>query len=1267
MEELVKNNPWKGLQSYQETDVIYGRDEEIKALYTRILYNTQTVVYGKSGIGKSSIINAGIIPRAKHDGMLPVAIRLAHTTKKEQTETTPYVEQIFNRIKEEVLKAGGELEEIVTHVVGHEETLWELLHRYRIWNGKGEERKRLIPLLLFDQFEEIFTLEISNKRIESFFSELADLLNEVKPTYLTPAEDNKTTVNDLPKENEKEKTRNVFSKIANRKRNTSPEYLEKSEFHLVITLREDFLSYLERYTAYIPVMKQNRFPLLPLNEEQAAKIITEPVKDLVQKDVAEVIIQRVTGRKDFKLDGIPEIEVDAALLSLYMEQLYERKGDDDNIISSELVQYSNDIIKKFYEDSIEDISQKSIEYLEDELITNANRRNNVARIDLLSGGVSEDDLDKLIDKKVLRQFSYGGDLRIEFIHDILCPIVNDRIEHREQLAKEREANRRAAEEEARRKREKAEEDARREKERLLQEEKLAKAEEERQFLLKRQQLQEEENRLIQRQKDEENAKLKAETARIRRRNRIRLYAAGAIVSLMSLGVFLYIWNFTWPHESYYAQFVRVNGWPVGVGAELKPEEMKQLPLYYKLSHEGRKDYDTDVEVCSSNGRLPRTPRIFCLEVCETDSDSRAKEYLNLLSQIKSIHFEASEGNRLAKEVIKSENDSVLYYVNYFYLETKGQVWAQFVSSKGQAMSVRDNGLDRIKLSWHVSEDKNDWRNGRVTSMIYFDAQGVHQAVANGVYGYQIDYSNDYQSTTLYYLDKFGLPFDAPYNAVTTTKGKDYVETKYEHASCVPDSARTPAKGPNGFWREVKEKNIISYYNSGNDVPSAKCHIATDAHGNTKQMKMEGNVPHFRPSVIKYTYDERTGYCTSEEKLDTNESPFYSSDSIYMKKWGYDDNDQLILEEHYFTKDRMVYAHHITRKGNVVRDELRDEKNKDYPFIVRVDTVMDYYSSSSYYGGDNALINFKPDNEKVPYHRVVTELNDNQRTTKYYRYDDVTRKELPQVITKDDDSISVISFYCKKEELDKDGNMTSYQIYDKDGSIVKSMMYYYQNGQNIGRAVMGIEGTPVRCDKWEEEGYMYYKFYYNKDFDNMYSGLTAVDEWGHRSSTCDGFNYLHLDWFHFKDKYVAVFKTSSDLQSNLNCIGKTKIFKKYDQITFVPDPELTDFELPYIHILSPVSKLYNNKKGLRDGDRIIELGKWKLGQSKKLLRKEWNLMIKNGETVHIEVLRPIIDSHTYEKKVFDMVCSYKEENLIEYHVLNMTNIEKEFIDKYLDNK
>ena len=1294
-------NPWKGLNFYHEGEILYGRDDEIQSLALYVTNNTQTVLYGKSGIGKSSIINAGVFPIARKEGLFPIPIRLKHDSD------TNYTSQIIAAFKEsnigitEILKPLGE----------SNETLWEYLHRNTFYDINTDSPVR--PLIVLDQFEEIFTLQHDEKKKLSFFSELADLLNEITPDYIAKSLSVQTdSAPIIPKLNDNGFSLD-FGVTNDSDEDKIKKYVSDSLFNIVFTIREDFLSYLERYTKYIPVMKSNRYALLPINEEQAKDIIMRPVEGLVDIDVAKLIIEKVTGRTDFKLGDDPEIEVDAAVLSLFLSRIFIKKKEDESTITAALVnESSKDIIKDFYNESVEDLPSKEIEKLENSLLTYDNRRDNVSRNDLIREGVSDSTIQKLVeDRKLLRQFSYQDDLRIEFIHDILCPIVNDRIEHREQLAKEREAKRKEAEEEARRKREKAEEDARIEKERLIQEEKLrkaeeekqillrqqklqdeenrllqrkqeeelaraerekqeqlARAEEERQLLLKKQKIQEEESRLIQRQKEEENKRLREDAVRASNRNRRRLYAAGAFVLLLLLGICSYLWYNDWERTSYYAQFERINGWPVGVGEKLSSEEMKRLPLYYKLSHNGYKAYDTDVEVCSSNGCLPRSPRIFCLEVCETDSDSRAKEYLNLLSQIKSIHFEAGDGDKLAKEVVKGEKDSILYYVNYFYLETEGQVWAQFVSSKGQAMPVRGNGLDRIKLSWYVSDDKNDWRNGRVTSMIYYDAQGVHQEGANGIYGYQIDYSDNRQSTTLYYLDKFGLPFDAPYNAVTTTRNKENIETKYEHATCVPDSALTPVKGPNGFWREVKEKDMISYYTPGQDKPSAKCIVTSDTHGNTTQLKMEGNVPYSRPTIINYTYDERTGYCTSEEKLRADNKPFYSNDSIYMKKWEYDENGQMTLEKHYVTKDKIVYAHHITRKGNVVREELRDENNKEYPCIVRVDSVIDNYSSSSYYGKDNTLINYKPDNEKVPYHRVAIELDGNQRTTKYFRYDSFIGKEQPQVITKED-SIYVVSFFCKKEELDKDGNVISSQIFDKDGNIVKSMLFYYQNGQNIGRAVRGIEGTPVRCDKWEEEGYMYYKFYYNKDFDDMYSGLTAVDEWGHRSSILDKYEkrYSYLDWFHFKGKYVAIFNTYSDCYYNTNRLWETKIFKKYNQITFKPDPELTDFEIPYIHVLSAASELYNNKKGLRDGDRIIQLGKWELGQSNILLRQEWSRLLRKGEVVHVEVLRPIIESHTYEKKPFDIVCHDNEENLIEYHVINMTKTEKKFIDKYLNNK
>lgn len=427
-------NPWKGLQSYQETDIIYGRDEEIKALYTKILYNTQTVVYGKSGIGKSSIINAGIIPRAKLDDMLPVSIRLAHTSSKDDKPSLPYVEQIKQRIIEELKNQGGEEpEEVVTHNPEHQETLWELLHRHRFWLGQGESKKQITPLLLFDQFEEIFTLETDSKRVSTFFAELADLLNEIMPDYLSSSRH----TNELETPNElvigQERQKNIFSRIAKKEVTDHPQYIEKSNFHIVFILREDFLSYLERSTAYIPVMKTNRYALLPLNEEQAADIIMLPQKGLVSKSVAELIIQKVAGRTDFKLDGIPEIEVDAAILSLYLSRLYYKKRNDESEITKELVtQFSDDIIKDFYEESVSGIPNDIIEKIEDQLLTYDNRRNNVSRKDLVQIGIPDTVLTTLVDeKKLLRQFNYRGDIRIEFVHDTLCKVVENRIEQRQ--------------------------------------------------------------------------------------------------------------------------------------------------------------------------------------------------------------------------------------------------------------------------------------------------------------------------------------------------------------------------------------------------------------------------------------------------------------------------------------------------------------------------------------------------------------------------------------------------------------------------------------------------------------------------------------------------------------------------------------------------------------------------------------------------------------------------------------------------------------------
>lgn len=76
-----KDNPWLGLESYQENQIIYGRNTEIEELSLCVLNNNETVLYGKSGIGKSSIINAGILPILRTHGYFPIVVRLDHSNK----------------------------------------------------------------------------------------------------------------------------------------------------------------------------------------------------------------------------------------------------------------------------------------------------------------------------------------------------------------------------------------------------------------------------------------------------------------------------------------------------------------------------------------------------------------------------------------------------------------------------------------------------------------------------------------------------------------------------------------------------------------------------------------------------------------------------------------------------------------------------------------------------------------------------------------------------------------------------------------------------------------------------------------------------------------------------------------------------------------------------------------------------------------------------------------------------------------------------------
>lgn len=515
MEEYIRKNPWLGLESYKEGEVLYGRDDDIRDLSQSVLNDSDTLLYGKSGIGKSSILNAGIIPAARRYGFLPVLIRLSH--KGTQTYLCQIKDAIANAIfpipmdesgnqrlftNEEHRKSGKELGNFITEVVeckdNEKETLYEYFHRHTFHNTDGERIKLLI---IFDQFEEIFTLQSDESLKKQFFAELADFLNDIMPTYLmhdyipSAEPQNKIVVSDA------DNFDNLFGDLNFGAENSLPEYVTDNDIHLVLTIREDFLSEFEYYTSSIPSLKQNRYGLRPINEEQAAQIILRPKPGLISKTVAKMIIEKVTGRTDFELDGIPEIEVDAAVLSLYLNRLYVAKTSDK--ITSELIEEKGEeIIKDFYTEAISEISENTIEYLENRLINGQGRRENITIYDAKTAGhVTIEEIEVLCNKKkILRQFYYAGDLRIEYVHDILCPVVMNHKDKRKFIKQQEEERLRIEKEKQ---------------EILLQEqvkrEKIRKeAEDEKRYLLRKQEIQEKENKLLLRQQEEERQRQERE-------------------------------------------------------------------------------------------------------------------------------------------------------------------------------------------------------------------------------------------------------------------------------------------------------------------------------------------------------------------------------------------------------------------------------------------------------------------------------------------------------------------------------------------------------------------------------------------------------------------------------------------------------------------------------------------------------------------------------------------------------------------------------------
>ena len=100
---LDPENPWLGLFSYSEETRAYfhGRDEESAELARRVQRKLLTVLFGQSGLGKTSLLRAGLVPRLRSTGFCPVYVRIIYAP-----ESPAPAEQIKQAIFRATAEAG---------------------------------------------------------------------------------------------------------------------------------------------------------------------------------------------------------------------------------------------------------------------------------------------------------------------------------------------------------------------------------------------------------------------------------------------------------------------------------------------------------------------------------------------------------------------------------------------------------------------------------------------------------------------------------------------------------------------------------------------------------------------------------------------------------------------------------------------------------------------------------------------------------------------------------------------------------------------------------------------------------------------------------------------------------------------------------------------------------------------------------------------------------------------------------------------------------
>ncbi len=446
---------YPGLKPFDraQSAVFYGRREDAVRLSNLILQQRLSVLFAKSGIGKTSILQAGVAPLLEQQNFAPLFIRLDKTN-------APLVDTVGEILTKSDIVGGRDA---TGERPGERETLWERMKRLEF----DIDGLPATPVLVFDQFEEVFTLSHSESSRRRFLAELADLANGAMPDVIRTS---------------------LLQRFQQGDATMTPEIMRwwesQPELRIVISIRSDFLHLLDEISPLIPGILHNRYQLQPLNRKQAEEAIALPAdatggpyasaRFRYRADALDQIIDFLAGREEQDVqqavDDLPLLkkqdEIESFNLQILCQYVEEKIIDH---IKPEGFEVTPDFYgaQQGLESEIRDFYQKQLQTLpdvyarkvgmpldnpavmtaavqrliEESLVTPNDRRCSMVDDYLIAAypGVTHEFLDVLVDSRLLRKENRLNDFYYEISHDTLLPaVVESRNKRRRQEKAEQE-------------------------------------------------------------------------------------------------------------------------------------------------------------------------------------------------------------------------------------------------------------------------------------------------------------------------------------------------------------------------------------------------------------------------------------------------------------------------------------------------------------------------------------------------------------------------------------------------------------------------------------------------------------------------------------------------------------------------------------------------------------------------------------------------------------------------------------------------------------